>query len=221
MSMVLDIDDAGQLLSRFGMPGVVRGGQGKIEGTLGWVGSPLNFNKRTLAGELALQVNRGQFLQAEPGAARLIGVLNLQSLPRRLALDFKDVFSEGFAFDFVRGNVQVAQGMARTNNLQMKGVTAAVLIEGEADILQETQDLMAVIIPDLSTGTATLVTTLINPVTGITALLGQFLLRQPLQEAATRQFHVTGSWGDPKITPISRRNLPQNGGTSTPSMSAP
>jgi uncharacterized protein YhdP len=221
MSMVLEIEDAGQLLSRFGMPGVIRGGQGKIEGTLGWVGSPLNFNKRTLAGELTMQVNRGQFLQAEPGAARLIGVLNLQSLPRRLALDFKDVFSEGFAFDFVRGNVQVAQGMARTNNLQMKGVTAAVLIEGEADILQETQNLMAVIIPDLSTGTATLVTTLINPITGITALLGQFLLRQPLQEAATRQFHVTGSWGDPKITPISRRNLPQNGGTSTPSLSAP
>jgi uncharacterized protein YhdP len=221
MNMVLEIDDAGQLLSRFGMPGVIRGGQGQIEGNLGWVGSPLNFNKRTLAGELTLQVNRGQFLQAEPGAARLIGVLNLQSLPRRLALDFKDVFSEGFAFDFVRGNVQVAQGMARTNNLQMKGVTAAVLIEGEADVLQETQDLMAVIIPDLSTGTATLVTTLINPVTGITALLGQFLLRQPLQEAATRQFHVTGSWGDPKITPVSRSNLPQNGGTSTPSVSAP
>lgn len=221
MSMVLEIDDAGRLLSRFGMPGVVRGGQGKIEGNLGWLGSPLNFNKRTLAGELSLEVNRGQFLQAEPGVARLIGVLNLQSLPRRLTLDFKDVFSEGFAFDFVRGNVQVAQGMARTNNLQMKGVTAAVLIEGEADILNETQDLMTVIIPDLSTGTATLVTTLINPVTGITALLGQFLLRQPLQEAATRQFQVTGSWSDPKIAAINRRNLPQNGGSSSPSMRAP
>jgi uncharacterized protein YhdP len=102
-------------------------------------------------------------------------------------------------------------------------VTAAVLIEGEADILRETQDLTAVIIPDLSTGTATLVTTLINPITGISAFLGQFLLRQPLQEAATRQFHVSGSWSDPKITPVNRRNLPQNGGsnTNTPSMSAP
>ena len=155
--------------------------------------------------------------------ARLIGVLNLQSLPRRLTLDFRDVFSEGFAFDFVRGNVQVAQGVARTNNLQMKGVTAAVLIEGQADILRETQDLTAVIIPDLSTGTATLVTTLINPITGIGAFLGQFLLRQPLQEAATRQFHVTGTWADPKVTPVNRRNLPQNGGpnTNSPSMSPP
>ena len=223
LSVVLEIDDAGLLLTRFGMPGVVRNGHGKLEGTLGWVGSPLNFNKTTLAGELGLEINRGQFLRAEPGVARLIGVLNLQSLPRRLTLDFRDVFSEGFAFDFVRGNVQVAQGVARTNNLQMKGVTAAVLIEGQADILRETQDLTAVIIPDLSTGTATLVTTLINPITGISAFLGQFLLRQPLQEAATRQFHVTGTWADPKVTPVNRRNLPQNGGpnTNSPSMSPP
>lgn len=221
ISMVLNIQDAGQLLSRFDMPGVVRGGQGKIEGSLGWLGSPLNFNKSSLAGELVLDINRGQFLQAEPGVARLIGVLNLQSLPRRLALDFRDVFSEGFAFDFVRGNVQVAQGLARTNNLQMKGVTAAVLIEGEADVLLEKQDLMAVIIPDLSTGTASLVTTLINPVTGITAFLGQFLLRQPLQEAGTRQFRITGTWGDPVIEPIRRSNLTQNREISTPSMSPP
>lgn len=223
MSVVLDIDDAGLLLSRFGMPGVIRNGQGKLEGTLGWVGSPLNFNKTTLAGALDLQINRGQFLRAEPGVARLIGVLNLQSLPRRLTLDFRDVFSEGFAFDFVRGNVQVSQGIASTNNLQMKGITAAVLIEGQADILRETQDLTAVIIPDLSTGTATLVTTLINPITGISAFLGQFLLRQPLQEAATRQFQVTGTWADPKVTPVNRRNLPQNEGTNpnSPSITQP
>lgn len=223
MRVVLDIDDAGLLLARFGMPGVIRNGQGKLEGTLGWVGSPLNFNKTTLAGELELHINRGQFLRAEPGVARLIGVLNLQSLPRRLTLDFRDVFSEGFAFDFVRGNVQVSQGMARTNNLQMKGVTAAVLIEGQADILRETQDLTAVIIPDLSTGTATLVTTLINPITGISAFLGQFLLRQPLQEAATRQFQVTGTWADPKVTSVNRRNLSQNGGPNpnSPSMTPP
>jgi uncharacterized protein YhdP len=57
-------------------------------------------------------------------------VLSLQALPRRLTLDFRDVFSEGFAFDFVRGDVTIEQGIAATNNLQMKGVNAAVLMEG-------------------------------------------------------------------------------------------
>jgi uncharacterized protein YhdP len=86
-------------------------------------------------------IDRGRFLKAaEPGVARLLGVLNLQALPRRLSLDFTDVFSDGFAFDFVRGDVQIQQGVASTNNLQMKGITAAVMLEGEADIEHETQE---------------------------------------------------------------------------------
>ena len=78
-----------------------------------------------------MDVESGQFLKAEPGLAKLLGVLSLQSLPRRLTLDFRDVFSEGFAFDFVRGDVDDrATASPRTNNLQMKGVNAAVLMEG-------------------------------------------------------------------------------------------
>jgi uncharacterized protein YhdP len=64
-------------------------------------------------------IEKGQFLKSEPGAARLLGVLSLQALPRRLMLDFSDVFGEGFAFDFVRGDVRIEQGVATTNNFQM------------------------------------------------------------------------------------------------------
>ncbi|MGC5209903.1 AsmA-like C-terminal region-containing protein, partial [Escherichia coli] len=57
----------------------------------------------TLAGQVHMDVHSGQFLKVDPGAAKLLGVLNLQALPRRLTLDFRDVFSEGFAFDTVAG----------------------------------------------------------------------------------------------------------------------
>lgn len=204
----LDIQDAGQLLARFGMPDVVRGGRGGIDGHIGWIGSPLNFDPPTLAGQLAIDLERGQFLKAEPGIAKLLGVLSLQSLPRRLTLDFRDVFSEGFAFDFVRGNARIADGVATTNNLQMKGVSAAVLLEGRADVVRETQDITAVVIPELNAGTASLVATIISPVTGLGTFLAQFLLRQPLQEAATRQFRITGPWADPQVERVTRRNIP-------------
>ena len=92
-----------------------------------------------------------------PGIAKLLGVLSLQSLPRRLALDFRDVFSDGFSFDFVRGDVTIAQGIARTNNLQMKGVNAAVLMEGQADIAKETQSIKVVVIPKINAGSASLI----------------------------------------------------------------
>lgn len=202
----LAIDDAGALLARFGMPDVVRGGKGTLAGSLGWIGSPLGWDVPSLSGDLQLDLQRGQFLKAEPGLAKLLGVLSLQALPRRLVLDFRDVFSEGFAFDFVRGNAQIAQGVASTNNLQMKGVSAAVLLEGRADIAHETQDITAVVIPELNAGTASLVATVISPVTGLGSFLAQYLLRQPLQEAATQQYRIRGSWTDPQVEKLERSN---------------
>ena len=151
-------------------------------------------------------IERGQFLKVEPGAGRLLGVLSLQALPRRLLLDFKDVFSEGFAFDFVRGDARIDQGVATTNNLQMKGINAAVLLEGQADIARETQDIHAVVVPELNAGTASLLATAINPAVGLGSFLAQFLLRQPLQEAATQEFQITGRWDDPQVERLQRKS---------------
>ena len=211
LTFKLDIRDSGALLKRFGMPDTIRGGKGSLQGAIGWVGSPASIHYPSLSGQLALALERGQFLKAEPGIAKLLGVLSLQSLPRRLALDFRDVFSEGFVFDFVRGDAKVEQGVASTNNLQMKGVTAAVLLEGSADLANETQDITAVVIPELNAGTASLLATAINPAVGLGTFLAQFLLRQPLQDAATQQFHITGPWAEPKVEKISKRAVVREG----------
>lgn len=205
LNIDLNIQNAGALLTRFGSAGTVRGGKGAIKGSIGWVGSPMSLDYASLAGQLNIDVKTGQFLKVDPGAAKLLGVLSLQSLPRRLALDFRDVFSEGFAFDFVRGDATIAQGVARTNNLQMKGVNAAVLMEGSADIARETQDLKVVVVPEISAGTAALIATAINPAIGLGTFLAQFLLSQPLQSAATQEFHITGQWADPNVVKVDRK----------------
>lgn len=212
MSFRLDVADSGALLQRFGMPGVIRRGKGKLEGQVAWTGSPLALDYPTLGGMFNVAMESGQFLKAEPGLAKLLGVLSLQALPRRLALDFRDVFSEGFSFDFVRGDVRIAKGVATTNNLQMKGVNAAVLMEGQADIDQETQDISVVVVPEINAGTASLVAAVINPAVGIGTFLAQVFLRQPFIEAATQEFHIDGSWADPRITKVARKAVrPDNG----------
>ena len=205
MNFKLDIADSGLLLKRFGMADVVRRGKGKMEGQVAWVGSPLGLDYPSMNGQFNVNIESGQFLKADPGLAKLLGVLSLQSLPRRLTLDFTDVFSEGFAFDFVRGDVGINQGVASTNNLQMKGVNAAVLMDGSADISRETQDLKVVVVPEINAGTASLIATVINPAIGLGTFLAQYFLRRPLMEAATQEFHIDGSWADPKITKVERR----------------
>ena len=205
MNYKLDIADSGELLKRLGMDGLIRRGKGRLDGQVGWLGSPLTLDYPSMGGQFNVNIESGQFLKADPGIAKLLGVLNLQALPRRLTLDFRDVFSEGFAFDFVRGDVTIEQGLARTNNLQMKGVNAAVLMEGNANIARETQDLRVVIVPEINTGTASLIASVINPAVGLGSFLAQMFLSRPLAEANTQEFHIDGSWSDPRITRVERK----------------
>ncbi len=205
MNFKLDIADAGALLNRFGMKDVLRRGKGKLGGDVEWHGSPFSLDYPSLNGQLQVDVESGQFLKADPGLAKLLGVLNLQALPRRLTLDFRDVFSQGFAFDFVRGDARIVDGTATTNNLQMKGVNAAALLDGSADIARETQNLRVVVVPEITAGTAALVATAINPAIGLGTFLAQWLLSKPLSAAATQEFQIEGSWADPKITKVARR----------------
>jgi uncharacterized protein YhdP len=205
MNFKLDIADSGELLKRFGMDGVIRRGKGKLEGQIDWLGSPLSLDYPSMGGQFNVNVASGQFVKADPGIAKLLGVLSLQSLPRRLTLDFRDVFSQGFAFDFVRGDVSIEQGRASTHNLQMSGVNAVVLMEGSADIARETQDIKVVVVPEINAGTASLIATAINPALGVGTFLAQLFLRRPLMEAATQEFHLDGTWADPKIIKIDRK----------------
>ncbi|VUZ28045.1 Uncharacterised protein [uncultured Comamonas sp.] len=201
VDFTLETENAGQLLERLGMSGVVRNGSGTLHGQLGWQGSPATPHWPSMNGTVHLDMDKGQFLKADPGIARLLSVLSLQSISRRLSLDFRDVFNAGFAFDFVRGDIAVADGIARTNNLQMKGLNAAVLMEGQANLQDETQQLRLVVVPEINAMTASLVATAINPVIGLGSFIAQALLRGPAIAAATRTFDVTGSWEDPVVTP--------------------
>ena len=209
MDFKLDIVDAGALLNRFGMKDVVRRGRGRLEGQVNWTGSPFSIDYPSLGGQLQIDVEAGQFLKADPGIAKLLGVLSLQALPRRLTLDFRDIFSAGFAFDFLRGDAKIANGVASTNNLQMKGVNAAVLMDGSADIARETQSIRVVVVPEISAGTAALVATAINPAIGLGTFLAQMVLSRPLIAAATQEFQIDGTWTDPKITRVPRRATPE------------
>jgi len=205
MDFKLELADSGAVLERFGLGGTLRGGKGRLTGQLSWAGSPLSLHTPSLDGHINLVLDSGQFLKAGPGAGRLLSVLNLQALPRRLLLDFRDVFQEGFAFDNVIGDVTIDDGVASTNNLRMRGIQAAVLMEGSADIGRETQHLRVLVVPEINAGTASLAYAVINPAIGLGSFLAQMFLRKPLIAASTREFSVQGSWADPKVERVDRK----------------
>ena len=207
-NFTLDLTNTGALLARLGMPQTLKGGKGRMTGQVAWLGSPLEPHAASMNGEINVAINEGQFLKAEPGVAKLLGVLSLQSLPRRLALDFRDVFQSGFAFDHIEGDAKITQGVAQTHNLRMRGVQALVLMEGQADLSRETQNLRVFVVPELNAGTASLAYAAINPAIGLGTFIAQVLLRKTVVEATTREFTITGTWADPQVERVPRTTVP-------------
>src|SRR5574338_36487 len=191
----VDTSDIGRFLARLGFPGAVKGGKATLEGKLQWAGPPTAIDYPSLSGKMDLNASNGQFQKLEPGVGRLLGVLNLQSLLRRITLDFRDVFSEGFAFDRISGSIDVKGGLLRTNDLEIRGPAARVMLSGAADVARETQDLQVKVQPTLSESVA-VGATLVNPVAGVVTYIAQKGLSDPFEKLFAFEYRVTGPWQD-------------------------
>ena len=198
----LEAQDLGKLLARLGYPEAVKRGTAKLDGQLSWAGSPHDIDFPSLAGSLKLEAKNGQFLKAEPGVGKLLGLLSLQSLPRRLTLDFRDIFSEGFAFDSISGSARINRGVARTDDFRLEGPAAKVRMQGETDLAGETQNLKVKVTPQLGEGVSVAGAFLGGPVVGIAALLAQKLLRDPIDQIAAYEYGITGTWDNPNVVKI-------------------
>ena len=206
LDFAINSSDVGKLLERVGYPGTVRGGTAKLEGTLSWNNSPADLDYKSLGGEMHLEAAKGQFLKLDPGAAgKLLGLISLQGLPRRISLDFRDVFSSGFAFDSIASKLSVKDGVMRTERLQIDGPSARVVMRGEVDLEKETQRLNVAVQPEMG-GTAALGIGLVNPVAGVATWVAHKVLQNPLNQIFGFEYLVTGTWDDPKVDKVSRND---------------
>jgi uncharacterized protein (TIGR02099 family) len=195
--------DIGKLLTRLGYDDAVRRGRAEMNGALSWEGAMTRIDYPTMSGNLDVHAENGQFNKLEPGIGKLLGLISLQSLPRRLSLDFRDIFSDGLAFDSIDGKLEITKGIMRTREpLRIASPAAQIAMEGQTDLKAETQDLQVVIRPDLGGAAAVGAAALVNPVVGAATLLANTVLQDPLSRIFNYRYHVTGSWSDPKVEKV-------------------
>jgi uncharacterized protein (TIGR02099 family) len=192
----LTANDVGNTLNRFGYPETVKGGIALISGQLQWPGSPHEFKTTGLNGEFRLGASKGQILKVQPGVGRLLGLLTLQSLPRRLTLDFRDLFSEGFAFDEISGTAKLSNGVMISNDFFMTGPAAETEIKGEINLNDETQNLNVKVVPHIS-DSLSLAALVGGPIAGAAAFVAQKLLKDPLNKIAQSNYTIAGTWDNP------------------------
>jgi len=200
----LQVLDAGKFLSRFGYPDTLKRGSAGVVGNVSWAGSPADFSLVTLAGQLDFTAKDGQFQNISPGVGKLLGVLSLQSLPRRLSFDFRDIFNKGFAFDDIHAALRIARGVVYSDDFKMRGPAATVNMSGLADLNQESVQLRVKVVPKLSEGVAVASALIGGPLAGVGVLAAQKLLRDPIEEVSSQSFMVTGPWLAPEVTRIAK-----------------
>jgi uncharacterized protein (TIGR02099 family) len=200
LDLKLDTGNLSALMGQFGFGEYITRGEGGLEGSLVWPGYPYEFSTASLSGRFKVEASRGQFAKIEPGAGKLLGLLSLQSIPRRVTFDFRDIFSEGLAFDRISGDVRLARGVLLTQDFEIAGPSAFVSMAGEVSLPLETQNLTLRVVPEVGESVAIAATFLGTPVLGLTTLLLQKLLQNPIGKVVSYEYLVTGSWDNPAVT---------------------
>ena len=205
-----DITHVDKTLKRFGQPDAVKGGSANLAGQLSWAGSPHQFETDGLNGSFKLKATKGQIVKVQPGVGRLLGLLSLQSLPRRLTLDFRDLFSSGFAYDEISATAKVDNGIMRSDDFFMSGPAADVTIKGETNLQKETQNLHVNVRPHVS-DSLSLAAFAGGPIVGVTAFIAQKLLKDPLNKISSSDYQIIGTWDNPQEVNAEKSNVEKNG----------
>jgi uncharacterized protein YhdP len=212
IDVTMAIADLGPIAARWGNPKSIEGGEGKVTGKLAWNGSAFQPQLETLNGKINIALEKGRLLKVDSTAAKLFSVLSLQSLLRFATLDLQGslgtVVSQGTAFKTITGDFAVNNGIAKTDNFLMQLDQARVAMAGLIDAPKETQDLRITVFPSIDATSGALAVFAINPIAGLGALIGQYLVTNRINKAMQSDYLVQGSWADPEIIPLNQQGQP-------------
>ncbi len=201
----LSTADLSGLLQSAGYDSGLQATRAQVDVDVRWPGAPMDFTLSRLSGAMDLRVYDGTILEARPGAGRLLGLASFTAIPRRLMLDFRDVFGAGFKFDEIEGRFDLAAGFARTDGLLISAPAANITITGDTDMAAREYDQTILVEPGLG-ATLPLIGVLAGGPAGAAAgLVLRTLLDRPLRGVAEARYAVTGSWDEPKIELIQAR----------------
>ena len=166
---------------------------------LSWSGGPRTDVFETLDGDVQVRFGPGQLDEIEPGAGRLFGLMSIIALPRRLSLDFTDVFDKGFGFDKMDGTFRIVDGEAYTCNLSLEGPAANIAIIGRASLTNFEYEQAAVVAANFGNTLPVVGAVVAGPQVAAALLIFSQIFKKPLQEMGQVYYAIDGPWDDPAI----------------------
>jgi len=200
--------DLAGLLIDLGYLPAVEASSAKVDADFRWPGDPFAFNRQSLQGNMLIDIGSGQMKEVDPGAAgRIFGLLSFAAIPRRLALDFSDLFGGGFGFSSIKGNFTFADGIARTQDLTMRADSALIEVSGPINLVEESYNQIVKVTPSVSS-TLPLAGAVAGGPVGLgvgTAIfladrIAGRLFNREIVNLISYRYRLTGPWSAPEMT---------------------
>lgn len=202
-------DDMGSVLQGWGITKSMEGAKGSATFAFTWPSAAYDFAMGKLNGNFAITLQKGRILDisgessAEMGVGRVLNLFSLQSLPRRLSLDFSDLTKSGFSFDTMKGDFVLHSGDALTNNTLVNGPIAKVAIKGRIGLGAKDYNLLMEITPYVTSSIPVVATLVGGPIAGAAAWIGNKIFGGMVNQISSHLYKVSGGWADPDIEKIS------------------
>ena len=179
------------------------GSVGSINFDLSWPNAPYRLNLAGLTGKASLTLGEGRIIQlsegsdAKMGLGRLLNIFSLSTIPRRLSLDFSDLFEKGYSFDSLKGSFTLRDGDANTTDMLFEGPVAVVGITGRVGLAKKDFNFELNVTPHVTSSLPVVATIAGGPVVGVATWFVDKVISREVSKATTYRYSVTGAWDKP------------------------
>lgn len=205
LDVKLSITNLAKTLERWHVPPTVHAKKGYMEFHGGWNKSLYQFSLASLKGSMYLQLKNGRIThlsketEEKLGLGKLLSILSLQTIPRRLQLDFSDLAHQGYSFDIFQGNFIVNKGIMGTQDSYLDGPVAYASMKGDLDLVKHTYDLNLKISPHITASLPVVATIAGGPVAGVAAWVANKIINQSMQKISAYSYKISGPWNEPVV----------------------
>lgn len=205
LNLTVQSNDFGLASTQLGFGGTLADGEGVLTGSLIWPAPAYKPSLENLGGEMDIDIQKGRILKVEPGAAKLVGLFALHSIPRRLSLDFKDLVLDGLDYETIVGEVQLANGIAHAPLVQLNGSVGVIDITGESNLITQQYNQRITVLPRVSAALPIIGVISGGATAGLGVLFAGGLLKAvgvDFDRIGLREYTLTGGWDEPSFTQV-------------------
>ncbi|MEK1906733.1 MAG: YhdP family protein [Pseudomonas sp.] len=168
-----------------------------------WPGSPAWTSLKRFSGSLDASLRKGQFVEVQGSASalRVFGLLNFNSIGRRLRLDFSDLLGKGLSYDRVKGLLVASDGVFVTREpIKMEGPSTGLELNGTLDMARDQIDAKLLVTLPVTNNLPLAALIVGAPAVGGALFVVDKLLGDRVARFASVQYSVKGDWKDPQIS---------------------